>query len=286
MPIHPIQIKLNNKLIDLSLPIVMGIVNATPDSFFNGNSFTTNKGIMQCVDKIIIDGGKIIDVGGYSTRPNSKDVAPDEEIRRVSEALLIILKKYPDAIISLDTFRSSVVRQVAKNFPIAIVNDISGGTLDPFMFETIADLKPAYVLTHFRGVLQTMHQQEDYKHVVSEVILFLEKRLTQLRLLGVNDVIIDPGFGFAKTTKHNFEILRKLSYFDTINAPLLAGISRKSMLYKSLKINPTEALNATTAANMLALIGGASILRVHDVKPAVEAILLFHQYYDISFDSM
>ncbi len=286
MPIHPIQIKLNNKLIDLSLPIVMGIVNATPDSFFNGNSFTTNKGIMQCVDKIIIDGGKIIDVGGYSTRPNSKDVAPDEEIRRVSEALLIILKKYPDAIISLDTFRSSVVRQVAKNFPIAIVNDISGGTLDPFMFETIADLKPAYVLTHFRGVLQTMHQQEDYKHVVSEVILFLEKRLTQLRLLGVNDVIIDPGFGFAKTTKHNFEILRKLSYFDTINAPLLAGISRKSMLYKSLKINPTEALNATTAANMLALIGGASILRVHDVKPAVEAILLFHQYNDISFDSM
>lgn len=275
MSSKPLQIKLNNQLFDVSIPIVMGIVNVTPDSFFIGNRFTTDKGILHCTEKIIKDGGTIIDVGGYSTRPSANEISQDEEIRRVSEALTIILKKFPNAIISLDTFRSSVVRQVTKNFPIAIINDIGGGTLDNLMFETIADLQIAYILTHTRGTPKNMQQNVSYENVVSEVLLFLEKRLAQLRQLGVHDVIIDPGFGFAKTTVQNFELLGGLSYFKALDVPILAGISRKSMLYNTLNISPEEALNATTAAHMMALIGGANILRVHDVKEAVEAIAVF-----------
>jgi dihydropteroate synthase len=278
MSSNQLQINSKKQLIDVSNPIVMGIVNATPDSFFKGNRFTTDKGLLNCVEKIINEGGKIIDIGGYSTRPTAKVIGQDEEIRRVSEALTIILKKFPNILVSVDTFRSSVVRQTAKNFPIAIINDIGGGTLDNLMFETIADLQIAYILTHTRGTPQTMQLNVKYDNVVSEVMQFLEKRLAQLRLRGVNDVIIDPGFGFAKTTDQNFQLLSKISYFKTLNVPILAGVSRKSMLYNTLKISPEESLNATTAANMLALVGGTNILRVHDVKEAMQAIVLFEKY--------
>lgn len=272
------QLKLNKKLVDLSSPIVMGIVNVTPDSFYKGSRFTYDSTLLKSVEKMLENGAMIIDVGGYSTRPGAEIVSVDEEIKRLSDGLDIILKKFPDTFISVDTFRAGVARQVVKNFDVAIINDISGGTLDNLMFETVADLQVAYVLMHTRGNPSNMQQLTQYENVVSEVMQFLEKRLAQLRLLGASDIIIDPGFGFAKTIEQNYELLHKLSYFQQLNAPILAGLSRKSMLYKSLDISAEEALNATTAANMLALIGGASILRVHDVKEAMEAIKIFNLY--------
>jgi len=277
MTICSSQIKLNNRLIDLSTPIVMGIVNATPDSFFKGNRFTSDKGILNCVDKILSDGGAIVDIGGYSTRPSAETITQDEEIERVSNALEIILKKFPETTISVDTFRSGVARHVVKNYGVAMINDIGGGTLDDLMFETIADLKVAYVLMHTRGTPQAMQSNTKYDDVVSEVLYFLEKRVARLHLLGVNDVVVDPGFGFAKTMDQNYQLLNKLSYFQELKVPVLAGVSRKSMLYTLLGTDAQGALNATTAANMLALMGGASILRVHDVKEANEAISIYQK---------
>ena len=273
-----LQINFNNKLIDLSAPIVMGVLNTTPDSFFKGNRFVSDKEILKCVEKIIAEGGSIIDIGGYSTRPQADVVSDDEEIRRVSDALEIILKKFPDIHISVDTFRSTMVREVVKNYKVAMINDIGGGTLDPLMFETIADLKVAYVLMHTRGTPQTMQNKTKYDDLVGDVFRFLEKRVAQLRLFGVNDIIIDPGFGFAKTGDQNFELLKKLSYFKELNVPILAGLSRKSMIYKLLDTDAEGALNGTIAANMLALMGGASILRVHDVKEAFQAVEIYKAY--------
>ena len=273
-----LQINLNNKLIDLSTPIVMGILNTTPDSFFKGNRFVSDKGILKCVEKIVSEGGSLIDIGGYSTRPQADVVTDEEEIRRVSEALEIIMKKFPDVYISVDTFRSTVVREVVRNYKVAMINDIGGGTLDPLMFETIADLKVAYVLMHTRGTPQTMQSKTEYDDLMADVFRFLEKRIAQLRLFGVNDIIIDPGFGFAKTSDQNFELLKKLSYFKELNVPVLAGLSRKSMIYNLLDTDAEGALNGTTAANMLALLGGASILRVHDVKEAFQTIEIYKAY--------
>jgi dihydropteroate synthase len=273
-----LQINLNNKLINLSTPIVMGILNTTPDSFFKGNRFVSDKGILKCVEKIVSEGGSLIDIGGYSTRPQADLVTDEEEIRRVSEALEIILKRFPDVYISVDTFRSTVVREVVRNYKVAMINDIGGGTLDPLMFETIADLKVAYVLMHTRGTPQTMQFKTEYDDLMADVFRFLEKRIAQLRLFGVNDIIIDPGFGFAKTGDQNFELLNKLSYFKELNVPVLAGLSRKSMIYNLLDTDAEGALNGTTAANMLALLGGASILRVHDVKEAFQTIEIYKAY--------
>ena len=275
-----LQLKLNKRLIDLSTPIVMGIVNATPDSFFKGNRFTSDKAILNCVEKILLDGGTIVDIGGYSTRPSAVVISQEEEIERISNAIEIVLKKFPDALISIDTFRANVARHVVRQYNVAMINDIGGGTLDDLMFETIADLQVAYVLMHTRGTPQTMQQHTLYDNVVSEVFHFLEKRLAQLHLLGANDVVIDLGFGFAKNREQNFQLLNKLSYFQELNVPVLAGISRKSMLYNLLGTDAEAALNATTAANMLALMGGAAILRVHDVKEAKEAITIFKQCID------
>jgi dihydropteroate synthase len=273
-----LQINLNDKLIDLSTPIVMGILNTTPDSFFKGSRFVSDKGILKCVEKIVSEGGSLIDIGGYSTRPQAEVITDEEEIRRVSEALEIILKKFPDVYISVDTFRSTVVREVVKNYKVAMINDIGGGTLDPLMFETIADMKVAYVLMHTRGTPQTMQSKTEYDDLMADVFRFLEKRIAQLRLFGVNDIIIDPGFGFAKTGDQNFELLKKLSYFKELNVPILAGLSRKSMIYNLLETDAEGALNGTTAANMLALLGGASILRVHDVKEAFQTIEIYKAY--------
>jgi len=275
-----LQLKLNKRLIDFSTPIVMGIVNATPDSFFKGNRFTSDKAILNCVEKILLDGGTIVDIGGYSTRPSAVAISQEEEIERISNAIEIVLKKFPDALISIDTFRANVARHVVRQYNVAMINDIGGGTLDDLMFETIADLQVAYVLMHTRGTPQTMQQHTLYDNVVSEVFHFLEKRLAQLHLLGANDVVIDLGFGFAKNREQNFQLLNKLSYFQELNVPVLAGISRKSMLYNLLGTDAEAALNATTAANMLALMGGAAILRVHDVKEAREAITIFKQCID------
>ena len=272
------QIKLNNRLFDLSVPAVMGIVNATPDSFYSGNRFLSEKALLTSVEKMITDGVDILDFGGYSTRPMAKNINSEEEIERLSNAIETVLKKFPDCIISVDTFRANVARNMVKNYNVSIINDIGGGTLDDLMFETIADLKVAYVLMHTRGTPQTMQQLTNYDDVVSEVIAFLQKRIAQLQLLGVTDIIADPGFGFAKTTEQNYFLLNKLSYFSALNTPLLVGLSRKSMITKTLDIDTKDALNGTTAANMLALAGGASILRVHDVKEAKQAISIFMEY--------
>ena len=280
MRTNSLQLKLNNRLVDLSNPLVMGIVNITPDSFFRGNRFVTDKAILLAVEKMLFDGATIIDIGGYSTRPLGEVISQDEEIRRISQGLEIILKKYPDIILSVDTFRSGVVRSISKNFNVAMINDVSGGTLDDLIFETIADLQLAYVLMHMRGTPNTMQLNTKYDDVVSEVLHFLEKRLAQLHLLGVTDVVIDPGFGFAKTIEQNYLLLNKLKYFQQLNVPVLAGVSRKSMLTKVLDIETDGALNATTAANMLALIGGASILRVHDVKEARQTIRIYNKYME------
>ncbi len=272
------HLKLNQQLFDLSSPLIMGIINVTPDSFYKGSRFTTEKAILHAVDNILENGGGIIDIGGFSTRPSAEIISEEEEIYRLSKALEIILKKYPQTVISIDTFRAKVARYMVENFQVAMINDVSGGTLDDQMFETIADLKVAYVLMHMRGTPQTMQQLTDYEDVVTEVFQFLQKRLAQLRSLGVTDVVIDLGFGFAKTIQQNYQLLKKLSYFKELGAPILAGLSRKSMIYKLLNITPDEALTGTIAVNMLALIGGASILRVHDVKEAMQTIKIFNEY--------
>jgi dihydropteroate synthase len=275
-----LQLKLNSRLLDLSTPVIMGIVNVTPDSFFKGNRFVTQKAILNGVENMIREGVSMIDVGGYSTRPSAEVITQDEEIRRLSEGLDVILKKFPNVPVSVDTFRSGVARHVVTNYGVAMINDVSGGTLDDLMFETIAELNVAYVLMHMRGTPQTMQAHVQYDDVVSEVLHFLEKRLSQLHLLGVSDVVIDPGFGFAKTMEQNYTLLNKLEYFKLLNVPILAGMSRKSMLTRLLDIDGNEALNATTAANMLALTGGASILRVHDVKEARQTISIYNKFFE------
>lgn len=272
------QIKVNGRLLDLDEPVVMGIVNLTPDSFFQASRLITDKTLLNAVEKMLSDGAAVIDFGGYSTRPQAEEISSDTEIERLSRGLEVVLKKFPDLTVSVDTFRAGVAREMVKQFDVAIINDIGGGTLDDLMFETIADLGVAYILMHTRGTPQNMQQLTGYENVVSEVLAFLQKQIARLRLLGVNDVIADPGFGFAKTAEQNFELLNKLNYFQELGVPVLAGLSRKSMIYKSLGITPDEALYGTTALNMLALTGGASILRVHDVKPAVETVRLFQMY--------
>lgn len=271
-------LKLKGKLYDLRTPVVMGVVNITPDSFFAFSRYKSDRTLLQQVETFLAEGATIIDVGGYSTRPQAAPVSVDEEIKRISEALEIICKRFPETVLSVDTFRSPVARMAVQEYGVAMINDIGGGTLDQLMFETIADLQVAYVLMHTRGNPQHMQEQTQYEDVVADVLQFLAKRVAQLRLLGVHDVVIDPGFGFAKTLEQNYEMMSKLPVFRQIQAPLLVGISRKSMIYKLLEITPEEALNGTTALNMLALMGGASILRVHDVKEAVEAIRIFNAY--------
>ncbi len=272
------QIKLKNRLFDLSQPVVMGIVNVTPDSFYEHSRRQTDADVLHAVEKVLQDGGRIVDVGGYSSRPSAADVSAAEEIRRLSWGLDVILKEFPDVCLSVDTFRSAVARHVVENYGVAIINDIGGGTLDEDMFETVADLQVAYVLMHMRGTPATMSQLTEYDNVTAEVIAFLEKRLRRLYELGVHDVLVDPGFGFAKTLEQNYQLLRDLPHFALLDAPLLVGVSRKRMIYDLFGTDAEHALNGTTAVNMLALLGGASVLRVHDVKEAVEAVKIFQAF--------
>ena len=265
-------INANGKLLDLSTPAVMGIINLTPDSFYHASRYNSNRDLLLGVEKMIADGADIFDFGGYSTKPDAGKVPVNEEIRRLSKGLETVLKHFPDLIISIDTFRASVAKQMVQNFGVAIINDVGGGMLDNLMFETVASLQVAYVLMHTRGTPQSMKNLTNYENLMTEIMDFFQKRIAQLRIFGVNDVIIDPGFGFAKTTEQNYEILSKLSYLKELNVPIMAGISRKSMICKLLDIEPKDALNGTTAANMIALAGGANILRVHDVKEAKQAI--------------
>ena len=250
----------------------MGIVNVTPDSFYEPSRRTTEAEVLRAVERIVCDGGQIVDVGGYSSRPLADDVSEEEEIRRLSWGLESILREFPDVCLSVDTFRSTVARHVVEQYGVAMINDIGGGMLDEDMFATVADLQVAYVLMHMRGTPATMQQQTRYGNVTAEVIRFLAERLHRLYELGVHDVLVDPGFGFAKTLEQNYRLLRDLPHFALLEAPLLVGVSRKRMVYQLLDTDPQHALNGTTAVHMMALAGGASVLRVHDVKEAVEAV--------------
>jgi dihydropteroate synthase len=273
---------LGGELISLDSPIVMGILNITPDSFYDGGKYLTEKGLLTRAEQIINEGAKIIDVGAYSTRPGARDVTVEEEVGRLAPALKIIRQRFPEFPLSIDTFRSEVARTLINDYGPCIINDIAGGTMDDKMFATVAGLKVPYVLMHMQGTPATMQKNPVYSNVVNDVIFFLSKQVEKLKLLGVNDIIIDPGFGFGKLTCHNYELMNRLDAFKIFKLPLLAGVSRKGMVWKTLNIKPEEALNGTTVLNTMALLGNADILRVHDVKEAVQTIKIVEQLRECS----
>ncbi|MGL5112353.1 MAG: dihydropteroate synthase [Flavobacterium sp.] len=265
-------INCNGQLIDLSTPKVMGILNVTPDSFFDGGRFT-EKGVLHRVEQMLLEGATFIDIGGYSSKPNAANVSPQEEKARVIPVVTAIMDHFPEAILSVDTFRSEVA-QLCLDQGAAMVNDISAGMLDPLMLRIIANYKVPFVMMHMKGTPQTMTTLAHYEDVTKEVLHYFSERVAAARSFGISDLIVDPGFGFAKTLDHNFELLRRFDLLKMLDLPLLAGVSRKSMICKTLNVTPDEALNGTTVLHTVALQKGASILRVHDVKEAVEAIKL------------
>ncbi len=263
-------------LLDLNSPKVMGILNITPDSFYDGGMYKDETTILNQTEKMLNDGATFIDVGAYSSRPGAAEVSEEEELKRIVPVVELLIKKFPDIIISIDTFRSKVAKETI-NLGAALINDISGGNLDSKMYETVAKLKVPYILMHMAGTPKTMQNNPTYEDVTKDLIYFFSDKIDQLHRLNVGDIIIDVGFGFGKTIEHNFQLLRNMSLFQNLDKPILAGLSRKSMLYKTLDITSQEALNATTSANTIALLNGANILRVHDVKEAVEAVKLVNQ---------
>lgn len=266
-------INIKGKLMDFSSPKIMGILNITPDSFYDGGMFDSNKKILKQVEKMLEDGADIIDIGGCSSKPGSKKVIIDGEIKRVIPTIELIKSKFNEAIISVDTFRSEVAKK-AVNSGASIVNDISAGELDPNMFNCVAELGIPYIMMHMQGSPQTMQNKPKYNNVVNDIITNLSKKIFRARELGIIDIVVDPGFGFGKTLEHNYQILNNLSFFKELDCPILVGISRKSMIYKILNNDPKNALNGTTCLNTVALSKGANILRVHDVKEAKEIIKL------------
>lgn len=278
------QINVNGSLLDLSVPCVMGILNVTPDSFYQGCRAQAEEEIAQRARQIIDEGGTIIDVGAYSSRPDAEHITVDEEIRRLRTALDIIRRNHPDALLSVDTFRAEVARFCVEEYQVAIINDISGGEMDKNMFETVARLNVPYILMHMQGTPQTMQQNPHYENPVKEVILYLAGKVQQLRDLGVKDIIIDPGFGFGKNVEHNYKLMAYLEDFRIFELPILVGISRKSMITKLLGISPAEALNATTVLNTVALMKGANILRVHDVREAVQAVKVTREVFEAEIE--
>lgn len=264
-------------LVSLDTPKVMGILNVTPDSFYQGSRTSALEDIVTKAGQMLEEGAFILDIGGYSTRPGADDISIETELERVLPAIEAIHKAFPDAYISIDTFRSGVAK-AAVAVGASLVNDVSGGNLDDQMFKTVAALKVPYILMHMRGTPGTMKELTNYDHLLNDIASELSAKCSTLKSLGVADIIIDPGFGFAKTIEQNYDILRNLGYFKRLKLPILAGLSRKSMIYKRLDSTAQEALNGTTALNMAALINGASILRVHDVKEASETIKLYQAY--------
>lgn len=265
-------INANGKLLDLSTPCVMGILNATPDSIYAGSRMQTEAQIARRVEQMAQEGAGIMDVGAYSSRPGAADVSAKEEMERLRTALGVVRRLQPDAIVSVDTFRADVARMCVEEYGTAIINDISGGELDKDMFATVARLQVPYVLMHMQGTPQDMQQRPHYDSLLEDVFLYFARKVQQLRDLGVKDIILDPGFGFGKTLEHNYELLAHLEDFRIFELPLLAGVSRKSMIYRLLDTTPAEALNGTTVVHSICLLKGADILRVHDVRQAVEAV--------------
>ncbi|GAF02359.1 dihydropteroate synthase [Saccharicrinis fermentans DSM 9555 = JCM 21142] len=272
------SINCNGRFINTSSPLVMGILNITPDSFFDGGKYNDHKFVLKRINGMLEEGADIIDIGAYSSRPGALDITEKEEQERLFSVLELIRNQFPEIILSVDTFRSGIAKGVVETFQVDIINDISAGEMDDKMFSTIAKLNVPYVMMHMKGTPQNMQQNVRYKNdVVFEVIDYLAEKKKRLDLLGVHDVIIDPGFGFGKSLDHNYELLNRLYEFRLLGLPILVGISRKSMIYKLLNSSPQEALNGTTALHMLALEKGANILRVHDVKEAKECIGLYEK---------
>lgn len=265
-------INVNGFLLDLSSPCVMGILNVTPDSFYAGSRMQTEIDITHRIEQIVGEGAGIIDVGAYSSRPNAENVSPAEEMERLRMGLGILRKVRPDAVVSVDTFRADVARMCVEEYGVAIINDIAAGEMDGDMFRTVADLNVPYIMMHMQGTPQNMQQNPHYDNLLKEVFIYFARKVQQLRDLGVKDIILDPGFGFGKTVEHNYELLAHLEEFRIFELPLLAGVSRKSMIYRLLGTTPQEALNGTTVLDTICLLKGADILRVHDVREAVETV--------------
>ena len=265
-------INVNGFLLDLSSPCVMGILNVTPDSFYAGSRMQTEIDITHRIEQIVGEGAGIIDVGAYSSRPNAENVSPAEEMERLRMGLGILRKVQHDAVVSVDTFRADVARMCVEEYGVAIINDIAAGEMDGDMFRTVADLNVPYIMMHMQGTPQNMQQNPHYDNLLKEVFMYFARKVQQLRDLGVKDIILDPGFGFGKTVEHNYELLAHLEEFRIFELPLLAGVSRKSMIYRLLGTTPQEALNGTTVLDTICLLKGADILRVHDVREAVETV--------------
>lgn len=269
-------INCKGKILNLDSPIVMGILNITPDSFYDGGKLNNDKSLLSLAEKHLTDGATILDIGGYSSKPGASLVSANEEENRVLPAIELILKEFPNAILSIDTFRSDIARK-AINKGVAIINDISAGDFDDNMFAVVRELNVPYIIMHIQNNPTNMQNNPQYNDVTKEVFNYLAKKVKTLNVLGVNDIIIDPGFGFGKTIEHNYTLLKNLTIFSSLDVPLLIGLSRKSMIHKVLKNNPKESLNGTTALNMIGLQNGANLLRVHDVKQAFECIKLHNQ---------
>lgn len=260
-------------LVDLTVPKVMGILNITPDSFYDGGRRETLAAHLKQAEKMLKEGADFIDVGSYSSRPGAKDIQQEEELQRILPVVEALVKEFPEIILSIDTFRSEVAQQCVEA-GAAMINDISAGNLDEQMMETVAQLQVPYIMMHMRGNPQTMKDLNEYENLAQDILFYFSEKIDQARELGINDLIIDPGFGFSKNIAQNFELLKKLDLFKNLDLPVLAGLSRKSLIYKTLHTSPEEALNGTTVLNTISLLKGANILRVHDVKEAVECVKL------------
>lgn len=270
-------LNLKGNLVSLATPLIMGILNVTPDSFFADSRKQDEAAIDARIQQILSEGGDLIDLGGYSSRPDAAEVTPAEEMRRLEVALSLLKRHYPQVPVSVDTFRADIARRCAEEYGVAMINDISGGELDAQMFSTVADLHIPYIMMHMRGTPQTMQQHCDYTDLMEEIMRYFARKVEQLRLLGVNDIILDPGFGFSKTLAQNYELMAHLDEFKAFDLPLLVGVSRKSMIYKLLGGTPADSLNGSTVLHTYALLHGANILRVHDVKAAVEVRTIINQ---------
>lgn len=273
-------INVNGQLIDLSRPQVMGILNVTPDSFYSGSRKQTEWEIRERVEQIVNEGGQMIDIGAYSSRSGADDVSEEEEMRRLREGMKIVKELAPDMPASVDTFRANVAKMCVEELGVGIINDISGGELDKDMFKTVAKLGVPYILMHMKGTPQTMQQAPHYDDLMKEVMMYFAEKVQKLRDLGQKDIIIDPGYGFAKTLDHNYQLLRQQEMLQVFDLPLLVGISRKSMIYRLLDTCPQEALNGTSVLNTIALQKGANILRVHDVKECVEVVKIVRKMHE------
>jgi len=270
-------LNLKGKIMNLSTPLVMGIINITTDSFYDGNKFKTTWDVVKHAEKLLEQGAHILDIGAASTRPGARLAAPADEAEKLRPVIHAIIRRFPETVLSVDTYNSQTAT-MAIGEGACMVNDVSAGQIDPAMFQTVASLKVPYVLMHMQGTPENMQQNPTYQDIAKEIASFFSKKIHVLNQLGVHDVILDPGFGFGKTLEDNFRLLNELDYFRIFNLPVMAGLSRKSMIYKVLGTGPEEALNGTLSANTIALLKGASILRVHDVREAVEAVKIVEMY--------